>query len=261
MMARGSARGHGEPAEVPRNAGLHGAALPTGEALARAIAEQPPAARDGFVDALLGMTPAFDGPEAVIAADRELINYVPSGVSAIADAIVKARVGRDDVLVDIGAGLGRVAVLVHLLTGARAVGIELQKELVDRARERVSQLGLGGVELLHGDAREMELPVGTVYFLYLPFVGRALAGVVERLARIAREREIAICSLGVDLKAERSLRVLDESSMWLTVYESRAAGGSPRKIERASVPSLEWIASERAMPAPGASLQEPGPRP
>jgi len=32
--------------------------------------------------------------------------------------------------VDLGAGVGRVVMLAHLLTGARAHGIEVQKELV-----------------------------------------------------------------------------------------------------------------------------------
>ena len=40
-----------------------------------------------------------------------------------------------DVFVDVGSGLGRAAALVHLMTGARAIGLEVQPALVAAARD------------------------------------------------------------------------------------------------------------------------------
>ena len=37
-------------------------------------------------------------------------------------------------LVDLGSGLGKVVMLTRLLTGAAAIGIELQASLVERGR-------------------------------------------------------------------------------------------------------------------------------
>ena len=41
----------------------------------------------------------------------------------------------DDVVVDLGAGLGKVALLARMLTGATVRGVEVQESLVRRARE------------------------------------------------------------------------------------------------------------------------------
>lgn len=219
-----------------------------GEALARAIAARPPRERDAFVDALLGLDGAPSRDEPCVDGDPELIRCVPSGVSAIADAVVRAAIGPDDVFLDLGAGCGRVAAVVHLLTGARAVGIEIQEGLVAFGRRRLEALGLrDGVELRDGDAREVALPAASVVYLYLPFVGSALARVLRRLEEQARRAPLAVCALGVELGREEWLRPVGDGSLWLTVHEG---GGADRASRTApSWPSLRAIADERARPA------------
>jgi len=219
-----------------------------GEPLARAIAAQPPHERDQFVDVLLGTGDAPSGDDPAVMKDPELIASIPSGVAAVADAILKARIGPDDVVVDVGSGAGRVALLVHLLTGAHAVGLEIQADLVDFARRRAAALRIdGGVHFVHGDAREGALPVGSVYYLYLPFVGRSMDRALERLAAVAQRQAIAVCALGVELRVPW-LRTLDDSSLWLSVQESGAAEGEgPGRTRRPvpTLPSLAWVADER----------------
>ncbi len=222
-------------------------ASPRGDALARVIAAQAPAERDGFVDRLLGLEDQPTTDEDAVANDPELIRCVASGVSAVADAVLKAGVGPEDVFVDVGAGSGRVAMLVHLLTGARTVGLEIQRGLVDFGRQRVEALALEGVELRVGDART-ELPEGTVHYLYLPFVGRSLARVVDALGAMARRRSIAVCALGVELRRQDWLRPIDETSLWMSVYESAVPGVAPRRRAPAALPSLVCVAEERPSP-------------
>jgi SAM-dependent methyltransferase len=221
-------------------------AVPRGDALAAAIAARAPVDRDRWVDDLLGLEaqPAEDEPS--VAADPELIRCVASGVSAVADAVLKAGIGPGDVVVDVGAGVGRVAMLVHLLTGARAVGLEIQAGLVAYGRSRVEALGLDGVDLRVGDARS-ELPDGTVFYLYLPFVGRSLASVVDALGAMAHRHAIAVCALGVELRRQEWLRPVDETSLWMTVHESVVAGVPPRRREPAALPSLRCVAEERPL--------------
>ena len=46
----------------------------------------------------------------------------------------------------------------------------------------------------------------TVVFLYLPFTGEVLAGVMRRLQAVARQRQIVVCTLGLDLRGHRLAR-------------------------------------------------------
>lgn len=224
--------------------------VPRGEELAHAIALQPPVDRDRFVDALLGLEDRPADDEACVGDDPELIRCVASGVSAIADAVLKAGVGPDDVFLDLGAGCGRVAMLVHLLTGARAIGLEIQEGLVAFGRERAAALALDDVDLRRGDAREDELPAATVVYLYLPFVGRSLARVLARLEEQARRAPLIVCALGVELRREGWLRAVDDSSLWMTVHES-VGRGPPRVRRPPPLPSLACVAEERPFSPPG----------
>jgi protein-L-isoaspartate O-methyltransferase len=221
------------------------ATVPRAATLARMVAAVHPRERDAFVDELL-RTPPLPRPAArALRADDELIDCIPSGIAGVAAALLAAEVGPDDVFVDVGSGLGTVAVLAHLLTGARAIGVEIQPRLVEAARARAAALGLdlgpgvgpgvgvGGVSFVHADARE-ELAEGSVYYLYTPFVGDSMARAHARLHEIARSREIAICCLGFELARAPWLRVVDDDSIFLTVHETTVPGA--RRRTRSSAP-------------------------
>ena len=129
-----------------------------------------------------------------------------------------APIGRDDELVDLGSGLGRVAMLAHLLTGARTRGIEIQEPLVRRSRDRCVELGLGDVSFVHANAAELELD-GRAFFLYAPFNGSMLSRVVERLAAVAKRRRIVVGTVGLELDASW-LTSRTSSSVALSLYDS-----------------------------------------
>ncbi len=203
------------------------AAVPRGAELAALIAAAAPAERDAVVDVLL-RTPALPRPAArVLRDDEELIDCIPSGLAAVAGALVAARVASDDVFVDVGSGLGTVAVLAHLLTGATAIGVEIQPQLVGAARARVRDLGLTGVTFVERDAR-LELPTGSVYYVYTPFIGSSMTRLAGRLSDVAARRQIAVCTLGFDLAPSDWLRVVDDDGIFLTIHESIVAGALPR---------------------------------
>jgi hypothetical protein len=220
----------------------------TPEELLAWLASLPPGARDAAVDEHLGIagpSPCGDGPPG-----DHLIGYHASGVAAIARALVEVPVGAEDVLVDLGAGLGKVVLLAHLFTGARARGVELQPPLVNGARAAAARLGCSAIDVsfTEADARVAELDDGTVFFLYAPFTGPVLAEVVRRLQGVARRHAIVVCALGVDLHpAAPWLVARPIDSFWLTVYDGVAPGVPPRsqpapsKHER----TLRTIALER----------------
>jgi hypothetical protein len=160
--------------------------------------------------------------------------------------VLDVPITQHDVFVDLGAGLGKATMMVHLLTGARARGVELQSTLASEASAQARELALDGVSFVESDALEADLDDATVVFLYLPFTGDVLARVLQRLEMVARRRQLVLCALGFDLRVDWiAARPTDE--FWLTIYDTRIAGATPRPL-RAPPPlgSLgEAIARER----------------
>lgn len=192
-----------------------------GEALLAWIAAIDPSRRDAQMEKLFGL----DAPVDASPPGEDLVGYIPSGVAPIVRAIFDAPVTKDDVFVDLGSGLGKVAMLVHLLTGARTHGVEIQPALVARARTSAERLGLDGVSFEEGDARTAHLDDGTVFFLYAPFTGPALVATLARLREVATKRDIVVCALGIDLRAPGWKPPRASDSFWLSIHDS---GRAPR---------------------------------
>jgi hypothetical protein len=220
-----------------------------GEPLLEWLARIPPADRDRRIEQRLGIG---DYPLEAVSLGDESIGYLSSGISAIVRATFEIPVTRDDVFVDLGAGLGKVGMVVHLLTGARTRGIEVQPSLVAHARARADALGLEDVTFTAEDARLSDLDEGTVFFLYLPFTGATLAAVLSGLSRVARTRPIVVCTLGLDLRGvDDWLTPRQTDAYWISIYDSRAglASGHPRRHAIPLSAAAEAIALERPWPA------------
>jgi SAM-dependent methyltransferase len=152
----------------------------------------PPGVRDRWVDSVLGLGELpDDGPEL----PRGCAPYVPCSVDALLRIVDQAPVRSSDVFVDVGSGLGRAAVLVHLLTGAGAIGLEVQPALVAASRDLVSRLRISRVSCVEGDAASLTrfITIGSVFFLYCPFGGDRLAKVLAHLEPVARTRTLRLC--------------------------------------------------------------------
>ena len=140
------------------------------------------------------MVSAPDEPQAV--REPEMVGYQPTPARSVLALLERADIRPEDVAYDVGSGLGQVVILVALLSGARARGIEFEPVYCEYARECARRLNVRGVDFLQADAREASLAGGTVYFLYTPFRRALLQQVLERLHAEARERPIRICTLG-----------------------------------------------------------------
>ena len=136
----------------------------------------------------------------------EMVFYQPTPARHILEMIRASGLGEDDVLIDLGSGLGHVAMLASILTGARAIGIEVDPAFVRCARECAAGLGLERVTFAEADARDADLSAGTVFHLYTPFTGGMLRSVLDRLRREADKRAIRVCTLGpcVEVVAKQS---------------------------------------------------------
>ena len=157
---------------------------------------------------------------------------MPSAIAPIVRAVLDVPMTRDDVFVDLGAGLGKAAMAVHLLTGARARGVELQPALATAASAQAKDLALDGVEFVRADALEADLDDATVVFLYLPFTGDVLAGVLRRLEAVARRRQIVVCALGLDSSGADWIAERPSEEFWLSIYDSRIPGAVRARVGR-----------------------------
>jgi hypothetical protein len=215
-----------------------------GEELLAWLAAVAPSQRERAIEQLLGID---DYPPAPTPPGAELIGYTPSGVGSIVRAVFDVPVRRGDVFVDLGAGLGKAAMVAHLLSGARVRGIELQPDLVARAGARADQLGLVNVSFVAADARVAGLEDGDVFFLYLPFTGAVLRAVLQRLHAVAARRDVVVCALGFDLPRTDWLKRRPTDAFWLSIYDSQREGQKPRPRHEAAPlsPLAEVVAFER----------------
>lgn len=121
----------------------------------------------------------------------------PSEWIPVRRALRRLRVGRGDVFVDFGSGLGRALLVAAELPFDRVVGVELSERMnelarrnLDRARRRSRA---GSVELVTADALEYEIPDDlTVAYMYCPFYGDVFARVIERLLASVDRRPRAL---------------------------------------------------------------------
>lgn len=178
--------------------------------------------RDAWVDAVFGLDELLDdGPEL----PSRCVPYLPCAVDVLLRVADLVPVGSTDVFVDIGAGLGRAAVLMHLLTGASALGIEVQTGHVNAARALATRLCMTNVKFVAGDAVQAapEFALGSVFFLYCPFSGERLVKLLEHFEAIARTRPICICAVDLPLPSCSWLERVGPEAGDLAIYWSKGS--------------------------------------
>lgn len=148
---------------------------------------------DLFINRLL-----FPGaiPEQTKDLEPEMVYYQKTPARVVFELAEKCRFTKDDVFFDLGSGLGQAAILINLLTGVTARGIEFEPAFCKYAQDRAAKLNLPGVTFMNADARKADYSAGTVFFLYSPFVGEMLREVLELLRKEALYRKIRVITYG-----------------------------------------------------------------
>jgi hypothetical protein len=167
------------------------------------------------LDALVnGLLLTEVAPEGVRQREPEMVFYQPTPARIVLEMVEKADFRQDDVFYDIGSGLGHVSILVHLLSGVRAKGVEVEPAYCHYARRCARGLNLSQVEFINVDAREADYSDGTIFFLYTPFEGRMLERVLEKLEDESRKRRIRLYTYGpctLQVTRQRWLERLDQN--------------------------------------------------
>ncbi len=150
---------------------------------------------DVFVNNLL---PAFNGinPEAIITGEPEMVFYQKTPARIVFEMGELIGTESKDVFFDLGSGLGQVVILLYLLTGITAKGVEFEPEYFDYANKCALQFNLSNVEFINEDARNLDYSEATIFFLYTPFKGKMLQDMMNGLQKVAKKKSIRIFTYG-----------------------------------------------------------------
>jgi hypothetical protein len=135
-------------------------------------------------------------PQPVNKLEPEMVFYQKTPARVILELTQMARLKPGDVFFDIGSGLGQVPLLVNLVSGAAAKGVEFETAYHEYAVNCAAKLNLPNVEFINADAREVDYSDGNVFFMYTPFQGQMLQEVLSLLNKESRRRIIRIYTYG-----------------------------------------------------------------
>lgn len=96
------------------------------------------------------------------------VPYVPTPQSVVDRMLELAEVSEDDIVYDLGSGDGRIVITAAQDYGARGVGIEIDPERIEEARENAREAGVEDlVEFREENLFDADLSEATVVTLYL----------------------------------------------------------------------------------------------
>jgi hypothetical protein len=148
---------------------------------------------DIFLNELLSDQPA---PEAMLQRMPGMAFYQKTPARIIFELTERAALNQHDLFFDLGSGLGQVVILVHLLTGIAARGVEYEPAYSHYAETCSSHLHLSNVQFVNQDARKGDYSQGTVFFMYTPFEGCMLEEMLAILQKVAAKKVIRIFTYG-----------------------------------------------------------------
>jgi len=116
---------------------------------------------------------------------NEEIPFVPTPVEVIDRMLDLAEVKQGDVVYDLGSGDGRIVIRAAKKYGVRAVGIEMDPLLLEKAREDAKAEGVSNlVEFRSEDALKADISPATVVTLYmLPWFNEAMKPNFKRMLK------------------------------------------------------------------------------
>jgi Histone methylation protein DOT1 len=135
-------------------------------------------------------------PEQTKDLEPEMVYYQKTPARIIFELVEKCHITQEDVFFDIGAGLGQVAILVNLLAGIPARGIEFEPAFCDYANDCAAELNLPDVTFINADARAADYSEGTIFFMFTPFRGEIMQAVLDILRQESQQRKIKIITYG-----------------------------------------------------------------
>ena len=164
---------------------------------------------DGCVERYLNIRTGGSTSERARGHFKDSNHYEPLDYPFLFKCLGALELKEDDVVYEIGCGMGRVVCVMARRRVARCVGIELSAELAARARQNVASMrGRKSPVDVHAlDATFADYSDGTVFYIFNSFGPTTLAAVLERIRDTLRRNP-------------RSMRIIYVNPMHEEVFES-----------------------------------------
>ena len=121
----------------------------------------------GFCITVAGSTVAQQSALKPLEKEPE-VPYVPTHERIVAEMLKVAKVGKNDVLYDLGSGDGRIPITAAKRFGTRGVGVDIDPVRITEARENAKKAGVTDkVKFMQQDLFETDIKEATVVTLYL----------------------------------------------------------------------------------------------
>jgi SAM-dependent methyltransferase len=112
---------------------------------------------------LLAQAPTQKRPDA-----PQLAPYVPTGHDVVERMLLLAKVTKDDYLIDLGCGDGRIPIAAAKTYGARGLGVDIDPVRISEANTNLKAAGVGNlVEFRLQDALKTDVSKATVVTTFL----------------------------------------------------------------------------------------------
>jgi len=151
------------------------------------------------------------------------VPYEPSPNDVVEKMLEMAKVGKDDLVYDLGCGDGRIVIMAAQRFGARGVGIDLDPQRIEEAKVNARRAGVEDrVQFRVGDLYTADFSDATVVTLFLwPHVNRKLRPILWRQLKPGTRVASHIWDMGPDWRPERTETVRDRKIYLWTITDAQ----------------------------------------
>ena len=151
---------------------------------------------------------------------QSLAPYLPTPEDVVDRMLALAEVTRDDLLVDLGSGDGRIPIRAAQKYGARGLGIDIDPRRIEEAKANARKAGVEHlVEFRLGDALQTDVSSATVVTLYLLSSSNAkLRPMLQKHLKPGARIVSHAFSMGPEWPADKVDRFVSEQGDQVTLY-------------------------------------------
>jgi SAM-dependent methyltransferase len=163
------------------------------------------------------------------------VPYVPTPQDVVDRMLAVAKVGKNDVVYDLGCGDGRIVVTAAKQFGARGVGIDINPERIAEARANAKKAGVAQrVDLRVANLFETDLSPASVVTLYLlPNINLKLRPQLWKQLRPGTRVVSHAFDMGADWPPEQTVDASGRTIYLWTITAAQKSAAAPAALGRA----------------------------